>query len=305
MRIYKIYKMKKILIVFLFFLFIGDISMASPIARTWIYATILIENEWHELGTGFIVFRETENGQGKVFLCTNKHVLNNKKELREKADYIICWLNVKTNEGQIIGKQFTLRLMDPNRLKRWKEHPDKNVDVLVFEITDLIVQNPEIEKKWADYGLFADESILSSQEITIGEEVFIIGYPLAKKQGKTNFPLVRQGIIATQIGQQFIEDSIDDKGKAIQKSYRGFLIDGGAIPGSSGSPVVLKPISGRLVGNSIMMNLPQPYLLGILAETRFAPIKTENGVVSSSYAGLGLVFDASTIKETIELFFNK
>ncbi len=275
--------------------------MASAIAKSWIYATILIENEWGERGTGFLVGRETEKGIGQVLLCTNKHVLNKKKELREAASKIICYLNVKNN-GDIIGKDFILGLIAPDGRKRYREHPDDNVDVLVFNITDLIIQYPEIEKKWCEYADFATDEILSSQEITIGEEVLVIGYPLGKKQGKTNFPLVRQGLIASQIGQQFIEEEQDETGKIIEKKYRGFLVDGGFIPGSSGSPVVLKPIPGRTIGNSIMMGLSRPYLLGIVAQTRFSPIQSDKGVLPS-YAGLGLAFDASTVKETIELFF--
>lgn len=51
-----------------------------------------------------------------------------------------------------------------------------------------------------------------------------------------------------------------------------------------------------------MMGVPQPVLLGIIAETRYAPIETREGNIPS-FAGLGLAFDAETVKETIELFF--
>jgi hypothetical protein len=39
----------------------------------------------------------------------------------------------------------------------------------------------------------------------------------------------------------------------------------------------------------------------IIAETRFAPIKTPTQLIPS-FAGLGLAFYAATIRETIELF---
>jgi len=51
------------------------------------------------------------------------------------------------------------------------------------------------------------------------------------------------------------------------------------------------------------MKLTSTYLLGILAETRFAPINYPSGT-GLGFAGLGFVFDAVTIKKTIELFFN-
>ena len=282
-------------------LFAGE-GMSSPISKSWIYATILIENEWNERGTGFLVARKINDDQLRFFLCTNKHVLNKDPLLRQSATRITCNINVKKQNGQIVGKPYPINLNFPDGSKRWKEHPDPIVDVLVFDITDLLNAIPEMQKKWAEYSLFADSNILSSQDITIGDEIMIIGYPLGFHQGETNFPIVRQGIIATQIGQTFTQEVADNSGKMIQRTYRGFLIDGGAIPGSSGSPVILKPVTGRFVGDNIMMGAPQPYLLGILAETRFAPIKVGN-VTIPSFAGLGLAFDAVTIKETIELFF--
>ncbi len=295
--------MKKLVTIFLFLtLFSGGIAMSSPIAKSWLYATILIENEWGEKGTGFLVAREVDQGKVKVFLCTNKHVLNKAKELREKAIKVILHLNVKEVDGKILGKPYELGLIWPDGKKRWKEHPETDIDVLVLDVTDLVVTLPDMDKKWADYSLFADAKILSEQDITIGEEVMVVGYPLGFKQGDSNFPIVRQGIVASQIGQKFIEESIERDGNKKSRVIRGFLIDGGLIPGSSGSPVVLKPVTGRFVGNNIVMGAPQPYLLGIVAETRYAPIRTNVGDIPS-YAGLGLAFDALTVKETIELFF--
>jgi hypothetical protein len=297
--------MRKIAIIFLsifsFLIGIGQTAKSSPIAKSWVYATILIENEWGEKGTGFLVAREIGKDKVRVFLCTNKHVLNLKKELRDNATKVTLHLNVKEVGGKIFGKPYELPLISPDGIKRWKEHPETDVDVLAFDVTDLIVTLPEMEKKWADYSLFADIKVLSEQNITIGDEIMVVGYPLGYRQGDSNFPIVRQGIIASQIGEKFIEERIKD-GKKITRVFRGFLIDGGLIPGSSGSPVVLKPVTGRIIGNQIITGESKPYLLGIVAETRYAPVKTNIGEIPS-FAGLGLAFDALTVKETIELFF--
>lgn len=50
--------------------------MSSPVAKTWVYATVLVENEWGGKGTGFLVARDVAQDRVKVFLCTNKHVLS-------------------------------------------------------------------------------------------------------------------------------------------------------------------------------------------------------------------------------------
>jgi len=45
--------------------------MASPLTKGWIYATVPIDNPQGESGTGFLVLRTTDGGQGRVFLVTN------------------------------------------------------------------------------------------------------------------------------------------------------------------------------------------------------------------------------------------
>jgi hypothetical protein len=60
--------------------------MGSPLVDTWLYATMLIENEWGERGTGFLVRRSINiTGNSKIFLVTNKHVLNKNSDYRQRA----------------------------------------------------------------------------------------------------------------------------------------------------------------------------------------------------------------------------
>jgi hypothetical protein len=276
--------------------------MASPIAETWVYTTMLIENEWGKKGTGFLVSRLISDEHGRIFLATNKHVLHKEAEMRQSANRVILYLNIKNVDGSITGQTAELPLNLNDGSKRWREHTDKDVDVLAFDVSPLIAQYPQIKGKWADYSDFGDRAKMEELDVTIGEEVLVIGYPLGLRHAKTNFPLVRGGIIATRIGEN-LEDEYKEKDETIRKRLlRGFLIDGAVIPGSSGSPVVLKPTTGRFVKDKILLGLSPAILLGIVAETRYAPIRTPEGYIPS-FAGLGLAFDAETVKETIELFF--
>jgi len=276
--------------------------MASPISETWVYATMLIKNEWSETGTGFLVFRPISTSEGKVFLVTNKHVLNSKKELRDIASELTVYLNIKNPDGSISGESAKIQLVSPGGAKSWREHPDRDVDVLAIDITGLIVSYPQIEKKWANYEDIANETKRRELEVSIGDEILTIGYPLGLRHRTSNFPLVRAGIISTRIGES-LEDEIDEAGVKRKRVLRGFLIDGATIPGSSGSPVVLKPTVGRITRGAIQLGSAPQVLLGIIAETKLAPIQVNHGVIPS-FAGLGLAFDAETINETIELFFN-
>jgi len=106
---------------------------------------------------------------------------------------------------------------------------------------------------------------------------------------------VRSGIIATQIGETLI-DYVEEKGTKRQRVVRGFLIDGATIPGSSGSPIVLKPVTGRAVKGNVVLGIAHPMLLGIVSETLYSSVKTAKWDIPS-FAGLGLVFDADTIKD--------
>lgn len=277
--------------------------MASLIANSWIYSTVLIENDWNETGTGFLVQRKITDDQAKAFLVTNKHVINSDALLRGQAQELLIGVNMYQPDGDIIGEKGSLPLRYANGTRNWREHPDPDTDVLVVDATNLIIHFPQLAMKVMDYSVIADSAKLKQFDITIGEDVLVIGYPIGLTQGSTNHPIARAGIIATQIGELF-EDEVEESGHIRRRKLKGFLIDGATVPGSSGSPVILRPVSGRIVSGTITHEIPPPLLLGIVAETKYAPVKTERWD-SYSFAGLGLAFDGETIIEAIELFFQK
>ena len=275
--------------------------MASIVANSWIYTTVLIENDWGEKGTGFIVQRKVAEDRARAFLVTNKHVINSNPNLRQEAREITIHINMLQPDGAVIAEKGILPLYYADGTRSWREHPDPDVDVLVINATRLIMHFfSQLEMKLVDFSLLADRDILRDFDITIGEDVFVVGYPIGLTQGSTNHPIVRSGIIATRIGEAF-EDEVEGNGSKRRRRLRGFLVDGATVPGSSGSPVILKPTIGRIVAGTVSLDTPPPFLLGILAETKYAPVKAEKWT-NVSFADLGLAFDAETIKETIELF---
>lgn len=279
----------------------GEMAWGSPISLTWVHATIRVENEWGKGGTGFLVIRKINGKQGKVFLVTNKHVIHPDPQAREKALSLTLYLNIREKDGTILGKSFQVSLIEDDH-KLWREHPNMNVDVLAIDVTSLINGNPNLENRGADYSLFATPAILKEENITEGEEVLILGYPLGLFHTKIHSPLVRQGIVATKIGEKIQIRLRLPSGGTQRVEIPGFLIDAAIIPGSSGSPVVLKPIIGRKVKDRVEMGMATPYLLGIVSATETAAIRME-GYAFPTLAGLGIVFDAATVQETIERFF--
>ena len=174
--------------------------MASPIALGWLYATVPIDNPQGESGTGFLVLRKISDDQGRVFVVTNKHVVHRDPALRPGVTHVVCHFNTKNTDGSI-GKaagQVDFKLADGSF--RYREHPDTDTDVAAIDVTHVIQLNPNLEKRWTGYEDFADAAKREELDITVGEEIMTVGYPLGLRQGDTNFPLVRQGVLATKIG---------------------------------------------------------------------------------------------------------
>lgn len=272
-----------------------------PDLEKWTQAIVLIDNGWNNSGTGVAVVRKTGAGVGRMFLATNKHVLWSSKADREIVDTVSLYVNEEQN-GRVSPLIGELELVDKQSgTTFWREHPDPDVDVAAIEIS-AVLQHPGITLKCIPYGIFADRTTLDTHHIGMGDEVLTLGFPATGiGHGDFVFPLVRQGIIATRIGAP-VHDFIEENGQERRRRLRGFLVDGATVPGSSGSPVILKSPIIRIVDNQLsIMDMP-PLFLGIIAEATLASIANK-GFDGYSYAGLGLAFDAETVKETIELFF--
>jgi Trypsin-like peptidase domain len=275
--------------------------MSSPLVnRGWVKATVPIDNPYGESGTGFLVYRSITAQEGRVFLVTNKHVVCKDPAKRAATSHLKCHFNKKGPDGKPGIIAHDIQLTRPDGSKRFREHPDADTDVYALDVTDEIIANPDLEKAWVTYDLFADAGQRKELDITAGEDVVIIGYPMGLRQGDSNFPLIRQGLLATTIGTPMKDKVRTPVGGLRDRTLRAFLIDGATIPGSSGSPVILKPIVGRVQGNTIRVDVAP---LGIIAETKYIPIELKTGVSIPGFAGLGLAFDVETIKETIEMFF--
>lgn len=279
--------------------------MTSAVMETWVRSTVLIENQWGHVGTGFLVSRKVDEQSGIIALVTNKHVLHRDRSQRQAAKWVVLNLNKRQSSKRIVKESVKYPVVVPGTGPVWREHEDLDVDVLAINVSSLFASRDDISAKWADYSTFAFDEQLAANSIGAGDEVLVVGYPLGLRHSRSNHPLVRQGMISTRIGEP-LEDKVRDlEGGLRKRTIRGFLIDGAAVPGSSGSPVILKPSVGRHTGDGMYSLTPAPqFLLGILAETKYAPIETPEGL-RHGFAGLGLAFDAQTVKETVELLIGK
>ena len=271
--------------------------MASLIVAEWIQTTLKVENEWAEFGTGFLISKRYVGEGERYFLLTNKHVLSANKKDRSNASNVRLHGNYE-KDGNI--ERFTMDF-DLRTERAWKEHPDPDVDVLAIHVTPMFVQIPNIHHKTFPIAEIAAPEKLVETSITAGDTVMVFGYPAGIEHSTTNTPFVRSGLISSQIGSTLIDEVDDENGNARTREIRGFLVDGATVPGQSGSPVVLAPTIGRATPKGITMGASPAMLIGIIAETRYAPVRTKSMDIES-FAGFGLAFDAETVTETIQEF---
>lgn len=270
--------------------------MNNKIIKAWIKTTMVIENEFGGRATGFLVRRRVNPNtmnEGHTYLVTNKHVLAKNMKERHVAQHIRVHYNI-VEPGKVKGEYADLPLSDSHGNLLWAEHKNDNIDVLAFDVTHLFVAIPEIFNWVIDYddGL-ADSSILRTSNVTIGDDIFVIGYPLELRGSLSNFPIVRTGIIASRIGHEVIWGN---------QKLRAFFVDCAIFPGSSGSPVVLKPSFDDLIYGNDIDEPVSSILLGIISQVKLGPIAWKKNILPN-YAHLGLAFNAETIKETIDLFY--
>lgn len=98
-------------------------------------------------------------------------------------------------------------------------------------------------------------------------------------------------MISTRIGEDLKDEKKEKDGTMRKRTLCGFLIDGAIITGSSGSPVVPKPLTMRYVRDRIQIATSPVMVLEIIAESRYAPLSTPS-YDYLSFAGLELAFDA-------------
>jgi V8-like Glu-specific endopeptidase len=274
--------------------------MPNPIAEDWKHATMLIENESGKIGTGFLVKRSIDDNQYRLFLVTNKHVIDPDPTKRKNVKKITIHCNIEKN-GSIEKEKIDYMVESDDGSTPLREHMNPDVDVLAIDVTPIVADFSDIKRKHVTYELLADKKIIEQYDISIGDEIAVIGYPLGLRHKSANYPLLRRGVIATNIGEQ-LEINTFENDKKRNRDIRGFLIDGGTSPGSSGSPVILYPGIHFRNPTDVEIRTGRPFVLGIVSEDRIAIVESNFGDYPN-LSGISIAFDAETIKEIIELFF--
>lgn len=199
-------------------------------------------NEFQTIATGFLVGfklnKKNESGEDlySTYIVTNKHVFENKKEI---------WLRFNLKD---IHKRYPFPLLDKNDKINWLIHKNPKVDLAVAPISLDYLNQEGVELKWiSDKNMLFTETI-KELNVSIGDEVFVLGFPMGLSGQEKKYVVVRGGIIAR----------LDDE---IIKTENYFLIDAFIFPGNSGGPVILKPTISSVIGTK---PIDKAYLIGIV-----------------------------------------
>jgi hypothetical protein len=170
-------------------------------------------------GTGFLT-----SHNGKIYLVTARHVASN---LTKKAE--VLW-NKALGEKKKFTFEFIHRKLPGSR---WFYHPLADIAIHPFGFSEK-----------ADHILISEKMYWDSEkEISLGREVWILGYPLLLGIDKLLSPLLKKAEIASWL------TSIDRPG--LDKELVFILLDEDLASGYSGAPVFTSP-GARFQGSAIV-----------------------------------------------------
>jgi hypothetical protein len=293
-------KISLLTFVFLFFLKHGQAQSINNAGDA--KKTILITGTGiGELGTGLYFIAKS-----KLFLITAKHVLFNLKKttpdgmypVRDKSIYLISY-----SEDVVNNPRDTILVDLSQALENGGLHHHKEKDIAVVFLGNI---NPDKEhsvqflryirnnKRPNQISVFQKDQTRSLDQITLGNDVFIYGFPtsldLSKLKGSTreavyefNRPLIRSGIIS-----------------GISKELNSIIVDGAVFYGNSGGPVIEKKIE-YLKGGSFLTITYR--LIGIATE--FIPFYfPKSKEVDISNSGFTVVVPIIHALELIDKYYN-
>ncbi len=243
---------------------------------------VVIDESFAHVGTSFLYSHYVDEIRGQNtythFLITNKHVID--------ADVTHVRFDHPATESLEVCS------IDNVSQAPWSPHPG-DIDVAV---RPLVVDCDLVKDRTIGGDSFTDHGGIPSsdqvRQISEGDGVFVLGFPLGLLGEERNYPIVRQGAVAR------IQDWLHGHSET-------FLIDAPAFPGSSGGPVVLRPQSAAIKETQ---QITRPLLLGV--NTGFIPSRDEavskqtgsTRVIFEENSGLAHVVPISSLKEILDSY---
>ncbi|MBU1260220.1 MAG: serine protease [Planctomycetes bacterium] len=223
--------------------------------------------------TGFFYIQNNN-----LFLVTNKHVcLNDKKGIRPDA----LRLHLHKDPNNIADNGIVDIPLYKNQKPLWKSHPQyPDADIALIKLDREKIQKSFFIKPFSKYSFLPQNYRLDP-----GEDIFIMGYPLAFYDNKNNLPIFRNAMIASTYRVNF-------------QNLPLFLTDATLHPGTSGSPVITKPKNVWIddKGTTNMVTGTHYYLVGVHSGT------VDPNITGGINVGLGAAWYAELIEDIASSF---
>ncbi|MEK7608782.1 MAG: serine protease [Patescibacteria group bacterium] len=243
------------------------------------------------LATGFLIGKaiteKDEKGMRtfKLFVVTNRHVFYDEIK-KEYVKEVLFRFNTTDNKSQ----HFKISLLNSDGKPIWSMHEKESVDLAVLPINPSVMKEANIE-----YYFFREEETFFAKDfakknISTGDELFVLGFPMSISGKAKNFVIVRQGIIA-RVDEEVLEENF-------------YYVDASTYPGNSGGPVIVKPgivsIKGTTSNNSAG-------LIGVISsgetysDVAISQQTGEPKIIFTEQTGLVRIVSAEHIYEIIDM----
>lgn len=136
------------------------------------------------IGTGFFVIRKVnERGDGKPFLVSNRHVLENRKTIV-----------VRMKEEDSSALQEIDVPVVSNEIPAYLAHENPDVDIAILPLNGGFIQNNNLRFPFFDI----DENAMTSSEllengVDEGSLVYMLGFPMGLVNATSSLPICRLG----------------------------------------------------------------------------------------------------------------
>lgn len=241
----------------------------------------------HWMGTGFLFgYRfpdvKYEGNMYSIFLVSNKHVLDNHK-------FVFLRFNP---QGGKPAQNHKLEIVT-EKVNYYKQHSNKDIDVAVVSVPQQYLDNLIKNGVKPEFFTYDKESFLikdlKSLEVTEGESVFALGYPMGLVGTTRQYVILRGGVISR------IHDMLEGHSSD-------YIIDAPVFPGNSGGPVIIKPEIFSITGTkpqkeSRLIGLVKSYIP--YQDVAISPQTGRPRIVFEENTGLTKVEPVDYIIETI------
>ena len=220
-------------------------------------------------------------------LWTNRHVIEGVSSLQAR-------LNRPMGSA---SKTYNIRLGNSDGTPSWTVHSDPNCDVAVIPASFSRLKEDSIDFTYFHFTPKHTLSLESAKDLQVseGDGVFVLGFPLGEAGEDRNYVIVRQGIVAR------IRDWLGGSSRII-------LIDASVFPGNSGGPVILKPELTSIAGTKSNSSALLAGMVSGYLHYKDIAVSSQTGnprIVFEENSGLATVVPIDVIQETLTLAVSK